>query len=203
VIHVEPRPEPDDFDSNVREPGRRELARLVESYGSVEEIPGAALKPLWRRCLPQLHTAYGGVCAYVCHWIPRVTGSRTTDHYVPKSASPARAYEWDNYRLACSRMNARKHAAQDVLDPFEVQDGWFWIEFYGFQVRPARGLDPQLRARVVETIRRLKLNGYDCRRDREDYVSDYRARRISYAQLQRKAPFIARELARQGRLLES
>ena len=199
MIHVERQPPPPDFEERVGQPGRREIARLVERYGSVDAIPSAALAPLWRRCLPQLHEAYGGICAYVCHQIPRVTGGRTADHYVPKSAAPGRAYDWDNYRLACSRMNARKHAAQDVLDPFEIEDGWFRVEFFGFQVHPDWELDEPVRSLVAATIRRLDLNDYACRRDREDFVMDYTEGRTSFAQLQRIAPLLARELARQGR----
>lgn len=197
MIRVAAQPEPANFDQDVRAPGLLALARLAETHGSIESIPAAALPPHWQKCLNQLHDAYAGICAYMCHRIPRTTGARTADHYVPKSMAAADAYEWSNYRLACSRMNARNHVAADVLDPFEIDDGWFWLKFYGFQVRPARGLDPQLRERVQHSIDRLRLNDHDCRRDRSDVFRHYQETQ-SFSWLLSEAPFIAREVERQG-----
>lgn len=197
MIHVAIQPEPGDFHDRVRAPGRRDLASLAEKHGSSEDIPTSVLPPHWRNCLNQLHDAYGGICAYMCHRIPRTTGSRTADHYVPKSADLAHAYEWNNYRLACSRMNARKHVAADVLDPFEIANGWFWLEFFGFQIRPARGLEAGLHEQVQHSIDRLQLNSYDCRRDRSDVFRTYMEIR-SFTWLMSEAPFIAREIERQG-----
>ena len=48
---------------------------------------------------------------------------------VARSMRWDQVYEWRNYRLACSLMNARKGAVASVLDPFEIEDGWFAIEF--------------------------------------------------------------------------
>lgn len=48
--------------------------------------------------------------------------------------------------MACSRLNARKRDFTDILDPFEVQTGWFQLELVGFQVLPAPKLDAEAAA---------------------------------------------------------
>lgn len=53
--------------------------------------------------------------------------------------------------------------------------------------------------RVVETIERLGLNQPDCCLARREYVEAFEAGEISLGYLERRAPFVARELARQGR----
>lgn len=103
MIPVDPQPVPDDFDEKVRQPGLRFLQENPDASAS-------NLKPTWRACLDDLHEAYDGICAYLCIYIARVL-LPTTDHFVCKSAPEHGrhlAYEWTNYRLACSLMNSRK-----------------------------------------------------------------------------------------------
>jgi len=45
------------------------------------------------------------------------------------------------------------------------------------------------------------LNQTDCCQQREEYVTEYRKAGIDLAYLERRAPFIASELRRQGQLL--
>ena len=89
-----------------------------------------------------------------------------------------------------------------VLDPFQVKSGWFELEFVGFQVKPAGTLSSLIRRRVEKTIARLRLNDRECRDLRQYYVVEYEAKQISLTHLTRRAPFIAMELRRQGRLPE-
>jgi hypothetical protein len=97
-------------------------------------------------------------------------------------------------------LNSRKNEFGDVLDPFEIVDGWFQLELLGFQVVPAPDLPADIRTRVEETIERLGLN--DFRTSRERDAENYWARRISLAVLIEESPFVAKELRRQGRLNE-
>ncbi|SHM20111.1 hypothetical protein [Vreelandella subglaciescola] len=97
-------------------------------------------------------------CAYLCVHIERVTGGATVDHFIAKSPRPDLTYEWDNYRLACSVMNSRKGSFNKVLDPFQVQDGWFRLELVSGAIDPAPGLDPTLHQQVDDTIAQLKLD---------------------------------------------
>lgn len=85
-----------------------------------------------------------------------------------------------------------------MLDPFELQPGWFRLELVGFQVLPGEGLSDELRSQVQATIDRLGLNGF-CD-DRAEDAEVYWSGDISLAILQRESPFVAQELERQGRL---
>lgn len=126
----------------------------------------------------------------------------TVDHFVAITSSElGQAYEWDNYRLACSLMNSRKREFPDVLDPFKIEDGWFVLNLGNFQVEPAEGLDPTLRLRVCDTIQRLGLDSPEyksmCRRYFEFYWKP-KGRPIPISFLEEQAPFLAREMLRQG-----
>lgn len=187
MIRVEQEPEPEGFDKTVRLPGAAALAAGT-----------AQLPSHWRKCIPELLAAYNRVCAYSCFFIPRVVGGPSVEHFAPKSRSRARAYEWSNYRLVCALMNSRKNSFEDVLDPFEIEDGWFELEFLFFQVRPADGLDAQLTQAIDETIDRLKLNDEECCQARIDWFEDWKLEGFSSGYMQRHAPFLFREAVRQG-----
>ena len=134
-------------------------------------------------------------------YIELVTGSRTVDHFAPKSKHPDLAYEWSNYRLVCGTMNARKNHFEDVLDPFEVENGWFQLEFSFFQVVSKSDLESAERAEVQATIDRLRLNDNDCRQMRSRYYDDFIGGDISFDYLARCSPFVAMEMKRQRLVL--
>ncbi|MGP0070294.1 MAG: hypothetical protein ACLQGP_42670, partial [Isosphaeraceae bacterium] len=142
---------------------------------------------------------YDQLCAYMAIYIHQVTGSPTVDHMIPRTVDWNQVYEWENYRLACSLMNSRKHDAIAVLDPFRVEPGWFELELVGFQVMAGETLPPRVRERVDRTIARLRLNERDCREAREDYAVEY-WNGLPFSRLIRQAPFVAMELRRQRRL---
>lgn len=187
MIRVALQPEPDDFDERVRQPG---VSALAENPGTFPTY--------WSRCAEQLWSSYKGICSYVCVIIPRVTGARSVDHLFPKSKNPDLAYEWSSYRLACSLMNSRKRDFEDVLDPFEIEDGWFVLELSFLQVLPAPDLDEENRSRIQATIDRLKLNDKDCISARAMYYDAYIAGGLTFEYLEQWSPFVARELVRQG-----
>ena len=97
-------------------------------------------------------------------------------------------------------MNARKGAVASVLDPFEVEDGWFALELVGFQVVPGEGLAGDDLVAVEDTIQRLRLNDLMCCDARAEYAQDYWEKQIQLGYLRRHAPFVARELERHGKL---
>ncbi len=216
MIHVNPAAEPPGFDQKVRKPGLRAIAELV---GEEPEPPRTAgrrfqkvadrrqdIRPqkfptYWGEALDDLMTSYRRICAYSCFRIHPVTGARSVDHMAPKSRAWDQVYEWSNYRLACSLLNARKRDFSAVLDPFEVEDGWFELELVGFQVRPAPGLGPETRAQIVATIERLGLDDFRASRARDAEL--YWSGEISFAVLMKESPFVAAELRRQGRLNEA
>ena len=187
MIRVEPQPEPEEFDERVRQPGKRALDE------GRDDLPS-----YWRRCTDQLYDAYGGICAYLSVWISRDTEGRSVEHFAPKSKYRDLTYEWSNYRLVSTLMNSRKRDFEDVLDPFEIQNGWFELEFMVLQVRPSGAADAAIRARVQETIDRLKLNDRESRRAREEYYDEFLGGNISLDFLRRRCPFVAYEMERQG-----
>lgn len=214
MIRVELQPPPADFDDEVRQPGLSALAELVGEPPTVkrpgprrkklaeriEDLRHDDLPPLWRHCLPQLAEAYQRICAYSCHYVEPITGNGTADHYVPKSLDPRKAYEWANYRFACARMNARKGVAAEVLDPFEVQDGWFRLELVRFQLHAVPGLPVEVAAAIDRTIDLLGLNDETCKQARADWCEAFWAGDLTLPFLERRFPLLARELRRQGRL---
>ena len=214
MIRVAPAPEPKNFNKLVRQPGSSALAELVGEAPTIkrpgkrrapiahkrDEIPPKSFPDYWTKAIKDLLEAYGRICAYVCCYIEPVTGMPTVDHMIAKSHRWDQVYEWRNYRLACSLMNSRKSNVAHVLDPFDVGNGWFELELVGYQLKPAGQLDPRTRDRVAKTIDQLKLNDEDCRELREHYASAYLTGEIRLSFLERRAPFIAIELRRQGKL---
>lgn len=213
MIRVEAAPEPPEFDKIVRQPGRAAIAELVGEKTQQsrpgrrrrkiaerrEDIPGDVFPPFWRKALPHMLESYRRLCAYLSLYIEHATGSPTIDHVIPKSKAWDKIYEWSNYRLACALMNSSKNVTDRVLDPFEIGDDWFALELVEYQVKVGSGARGTVAQRVEETIDRLGLNASECLKARREYVEAYREGYIGYEYLSRRAPFIARELSRQGK----
>lgn len=214
MIRVIPAPEPAAFDETVRKRGLRAIAEMVgekppraagRRFTKLADerglIPPNSFPPFWTEALDDLKTAYSFICAYSCFRIHEVTGAASVDHMVAKSKAWDRVYEWDNYRLACSRLNSRKNDFFDVLDPFDVQDDWFHLELVGFQVQPNSDIaDSAIRTKIQNTIDRLRLNDSILLNRRISDAELYWSGDISLKHLERESPFVARELRRQRRL---
>lgn len=196
MIPVAPASEPADFDGRVRGPGAAFL-RTNPQPSSVEW----QTHDYWRRSLPDLLLGYHLICAYSGSWTKANTGAAdiergcSVDHFVPKSLSPSQAYEWSNYRLARVRLNINKGNYTDVIDPFELSDRWFILDFRTFLIRPLVELSSANRSRVQRTINRLGLN------EDEDYVKErigvirgYCLGSLSMLEIHRYWPFIGQEM---------
>ncbi len=185
--------EPDDFDDKVRQKGIKFLTNTPlpssKQWGS---------HSYWTDVKGTLYDLYDGICSYCCTWIsPK--GNEHVDHYVPKSKNPSLAYEWSNYRLSSGRINGIKREF-DVLDPFEIKDGWFAIDFDTLKVKAGDDAPDHMRQAVESSIERLKLNDLNTTiKDRQHWLNLYIKKKDSTALeiLQRHAPFIAAELKRQ------
>ena len=207
-------PAPPDFDARVRKPGLDAIAELVGETPTTrrrgrkrkkvaetrDQIPAEYLPPLWRDVLPEMLKSYNRLCAYLALYIEHATGSPSVDHVVPKSKAWDKVYEWSNYRLACVLVNSKKNNFDIVLDPFEIEDGFFALELFDFQVKLGASAVGELEAKVADTIEKLGLNLPDCCKARQEYFENYKRQQIKLDYLERRAPFIARELRRQGRL---
>lgn len=198
LIRVSAATEPTDFDRKVRTPGAAFLRATPNPTN--QQWRGY---DYWRRALGDLYNAYGGMCAYCASWTYRPQQTTrpqdgTVDHFIPKSAMPAEAYEWRNYRLSRSRLNMHKGDHQDVLDPFTVVQGWFKLDFRTFLLAPNQALSPEDRARVIATIERLQLNtDNDYVNERVGAIREYSLGKVTLEQLAKSYPFFAAEIQEQ------
>lgn len=213
MIRVRPTPEPANFDASVRRPGLSAIDELIGRAPRTPRpgprrrpvarqrrgIPPDAFPPLWRKALPDLRSAYEGRCAYLATFIEPGTGSPTVDHFVPKSHDWRQVYEWSNFRLCAGVINGTK-GERPLLDPFKIKDGWFGLEFVSFRVIVGPAAPTTRRTAIETTIRESGINARECCALREQYVTDFERGEISLSYLLRRAPFVAAELRRSGRL---
>ena len=192
MIPVAEQPEPPGFDERVRIPGQKFLSE-AQNFSPLKWDG----KEYWRKVIPDLREAYGGVCAYCAFWMAP-TENASVDHFIPRSVNAALAYEWSNFRLASPKINSAK-GTKDVLDPFQIEYEWFVLDFSSLMVKPNNGLESYIFNKIQDTINRLKLNKQDPWIDyRFLLVSKYIQRRINFEELKELAPFIAYELERQN-----
>lgn len=197
MIHIDPQPAPADFVELVQKPG---LLFLSENpWPTGKEWKG---REYWRRVLHHLYIAYSRTCAYTCHRIAEDTGSRSVEHFEPKSLFPGLAYEWSNYRLVCLRLNARR-GTRKILDPFLIKNGTFAISFPSLEVVPGPlcSGDEELAASVRQTCEILRLNDETtCIASRMEYMRlfCFRFCGVGMDFLREQAPLLASELSRQG-----
>lgn len=193
MIPVKLQPEPNSFFELVRKPGNIFLHKTPHPLDHEWTRRG-----YWRNALPEMRIAYKHICAYCAQWIPYGTGAHSVDHFIPKSVSPNLAYEWSNFRYVSSRFNSRK-GTKLILDPYNLQEGWFTIDFTSFFIKPHPGLLPEQKLQVLDTIDILKLNTDELLvQERYSWVVDFLEGQCAFALLEKKMPFIAFELRRQG-----
>ncbi len=199
MIPVRLQPEPARFHALVRQKGLRWLK--MHNIPLDRRLPvGTQIKPCWRACLNDLHTAYAGVCAYLCVYIEREVGGATVDHYVAKSRRADLAYEWDNYRLASARMNSRKRDYSTVLDPFTLKADTFRLELVTGRVYANPDLKKVRFDRAKKTIERLGLDSSGFRMMRVRHYFNYREKGYPAGYLLEYSPFVYVEAKRQGLL---
>jgi uncharacterized protein (TIGR02646 family) len=203
MIPVVPQPEPADFEQLVRKPG----LKWLKKSGLDPSLPAPTktkIPPHWRKCLPHLHKAYGGICTYVCVYVPKMVGASSVEHFVPKSRNLNQAYEWSNYRFVCAKMNSRKRDFEDVLDPFTIEPDLFVLRLGSGKLDPHPSLTGDKLKVVKETIKRLDLDDQECRDKRLEIINDVLLNQsdkddgMTVGQLKRHAPFVWQEMKRQG-----
>lgn len=195
MIPVIPAPEPLGFDAVVRQRGLRFLAKTPAPTTWRN-------REYWTSAIPDLRAAYNGTCCYSAEWIPPLTGNSSVDHFRPRSTHPLLAYEWSNFRLAAARLNARKGATEGILDPFTIGDEWFAIDFPSLLVRAGNALPPQLSAAFDLTVKTLRLNDEISVESRMRWLRAYCEGRVTFDYLMDSAPFLGRELQRQGLIID-
>lgn len=123
----------------------------------------------------------------------------TVDHFVPIAADRNLAYEWKNYRLASAIANSYKGNSTDVLDPFQVESGWFCIDFPSCLVKPGPGLEQLREAEVLRSIEILRLNTAEqLVQERCDIAMGIVEGELSLNFVQKRYPFLGAEIERFG-----
>jgi hypothetical protein len=162
VIQVTQYTPPSHYANQVREKGRRFLARVPNPTSSQFKKHA-----YWRDIHDDLYKLYNGICSYCASWTPRTpdAGNNHTsvDHFIPKATLPSHAYEWSNYRLCRARLNSFKSNSLVVVDPFFIGPNWFVIDFTSFLLKPNPSAAVNLTAklRIQKTIDCLHLNDND------------------------------------------
>ena len=197
-------PEPDYFDKEVRQKG---LAFLKSKKIRVDVAAPSKtkFKSCWAACQKDLYSFYGGYCAYTCLHIHETTGASTVEHIMPKRLFPKLAYEWENYCLACARINSKKGEQVNLLNPFDVTDGLFRLKLEtGFM--SADTANPLFDI-ADKTITNLDLNNQTWCNARKKCIYDYIENRenglclrIAEQRLKESSTFVWREASRQGYL---
>ncbi len=207
MIRVERASEPPGFDAEVRLPGVLAL-RELRGDPTVPKRPGRKRKrvpTLWTHALPDLRTAYRRTCAYSALYV-HPQARDTVDHFVARDTDLDLAFEWDNFRYASLDANRLK-GARPVLDPFEVQDGWFVLNLATFKVEPSIDVLKGQQEAWANTLR--IVNDVQFVEARRWYHERYFGRRLNdfdpdepmpLSVLESEAPIVARQLRLQGRL---
>jgi len=187
MIRFERVPEPEGFDEKVRQPGNAWL----ETHPEVRK-----LNPLWGPFRSHLAEGFRDLCAYSAMHEP----VGCVDHYLSSKKHRHLAYEWSNYRFSSEWINKSKQAADDeVLDPHEVEDGWFEILLPSLQLVLTDAVPPARRARAANTLDRLHLRDDErVLRQRQAWYQLYRDGELTLDGLRRMAPLIARAVEKSG-----
>lgn len=192
LIRVNKSAQPVDFNVKVKNPGRAFLVKTPRPTSKQW-----ASHSYWTRVTGDLYKACGGICAYSGCYIPYVTGTQTIDHQRPKDRYPALAYDWDNFILAALLPNSFKRT-EIVLDPRKIGNDWFFLDIPSLTIKPNSSKSPRIVKYVGDTIKHLKLDDQRYIAMRKNNLSPFIHEHWDFAYLAKVAPFIARELQRQG-----
>jgi len=183
VISFTLSPEPQEFDEKVRQPG---IASRLKSSSS-------RFTDHWKECKGELADAFRNLCAYSAMYEPVCT----VDHFLSTDTHPELAYEWSNYRYAAAWINSSKQNDR-VLDPFQVEDGWFEILLPSLQLVLTNNVPAEQQALSEYTLIRLHLRDDErVVRQRREWYRMYQDGELLLVNLEKKAPLIARAIRKQ------
>ncbi len=185
MIRFERVAEPADFDRRAKVPGTHWLAA---------NPGGGRPKDCWTSFKGELAEGFRNLCAYSAMYEP----VGTVDHFVSCHEDRSRAYEWENYRYCAGWINSSKGnvPAGDLLDPFDIEDGWFELHLPSLQLQVSDTIPDELRQRAEYVLKRLHLRDDErVMRQRTVWYRMYQQGEISHAGLESKAPLIAAAIA--------
>mgnify|MGYP004702916207 CR=1 FL=1 len=177
--------EPDNFEEKARTPGNAWLA--AHSTGRPTDF--------WTAFKKELADGFNDLCAYTVMYEP----VGTVDHYLSCDNHREKAYEWSNYRFCSGWINSSKRTQDNkVLDPFQIEDGWFEIILPSLQLVMTDAVPDQEKARAKYTLTRLHLRDDErVIRQRREWYRMYQDGELTLAGLEKKAPLIARAVRKQ------
>lgn len=182
--------EPPSFHDRCRAPGNAWLMANPEARRP---------RDFWSPFRSQLSDGFQSICAYSSMYEP----VGTVDHFVSWHENRDLAYEWQNYRFASGWINSSKHRtpAAQILDPLEVQDGWFRILLPSLQLVVTEQIPTELRSRAEETLRKLHLvDDERVIRQRRQWLAMWESGSLSLDGLRSMAPLIAEAVSAQSQL---
>ena len=194
MIHFDQPAEPKRFDERVRKPGLQWLFKHPNAKRP---------RDYWLQVRADLAKGFGDLCGYSAMYEP----VGTVDHFISwdeckRLGNEVLAYEWENYRFASGWINSSKRnlTADQVLDPFEVKDGWFEILLPSLQMQVSNTIPPAIRDKAEQLLERLHLRDDErVIRQREAWYELYRDGDLTLAGLEKKAPMIARAVEKRGK----
>ncbi|MDY7091882.1 MAG: hypothetical protein SX243_02825 [Acidobacteriota bacterium] len=188
MIAFERVPQPPGFREQAEQPG----AVWLETHPEAKRP-----RDFWTPFKAPLAQGFHNLCAYSAMFEP----VGTVDHFVSCTEDRSLAYKWSNYRYAAQWINASKSSLPSIqiLDPFEVENGWFKILLPSLQLVVSQEISPALRKRAEFVLVRLNLRDDErVIRQRREWFRMYQDGEISLEGLRKKAPLIARAVERQG-----
>jgi len=160
--------------------------------------PNAKKRPpdYWRKFSFKLGEGFQFLCGYMTLW----TTDGTVDHFVSIDEDRSRAYDWDNYRYVAGWVNSSKQhvVSTEILDPYEVEEGWFEILLPTLELVVTSKVPPEKRARAEQTLKSLPI-GRDERaiKRRGVYYDGYLKKEFDLALLRKQAPLLAAAIEKQ------
>lgn len=179
-------PEPEGFDEKCRQKGRDWLLTHPK-----DRRPKGRARPkdFWSPFRPALADRFSNLCAYGAMHEP----VGTVDHFKAVDGDESLAYDWSNYRFASGWLNSSKNKCAEVLDPFDVQLGWFEVLLPSLQLVVRKDRIPKtLHPLVEDTLRRLHLRDDErIVRQRRMWLKLYEEGHLDLEGLTQLAPLIA------------
>lgn len=186
MIPVTPVAEPEQFDELARKPGNEWLAANPQAHRP---------RDYWSPFREALAQGFANRCGYSAMLEP----SGTIDHFCSFHQDRTLAYEWSNYRYASSWLNSSKKT-KDVLDPYEVGEGWFEVHLPSLQLRLTDKIPPEIRSRAEAMLERFPIRDDErILKQRRTWLTMYRKGKLTLDGLREVAPLIAAAVEREGR----
>ena len=185
MIRFESVDEPADFQEKAKAPGAAWLDANPDTTRP---------KDYWTPFKGALARGFRDLCAYSAMYEP----VGTVDHFISCHEDRSKAYEWANYRYCAAWLNSSKGTtpAAKLLDPFEIEDGWFELHLPSLQLRVSDAIPDEFRVRAEYVLDRLHLR-HDERvmRQRSAWYSLYHCGHLTLEGLEKMAPLIAAAIA--------